>query len=205
MPASRPIGFHPEVVMRTVVVLGLLLACGARAAAFPAPVTYQPAKVGTKWVYQIEGTKKETVTSIVAAEKQGELLVVTIMCDNDAGGMATEVVSIGGDGIYRHAINNDPFDPHMCFLKLPIKVGDKWATDFTTRDTKVTGTRVVKGVEVVEVPAGKFQAVRVEDEYTVDKLKRKQTLWIAPNVGVVKHLHGDKSVSLLKSFEVPKK
>lgn len=55
------------------------------------------------------------------------------------------------------------------------------------------------------MPAGKFKAVRVDHEYTVDRVKRKQTLWIAPNVGIVKHAHGDKTVSLLKSFEVPKK
>lgn len=61
--------------------------------------------------------------------------------------MATEVVSIGGDGIYRHAANDAPFDPHLCLLKLPIIVGDKWATDFTTPTTKVTGARVVKGIE----------------------------------------------------------
>lgn len=132
-------------------------------------------------------------------------MVVTIVCDDDAGGVATDVVSIGGDGIYRHAVNDVPLDPHLCLLKFPIKIGDKWATDFTTRSGKWTGTRVVKAVEEVEVPAGKFKAVRVEHEYALDKEKYKQTLWIAPNVGVVKHAHKDKTVSVLKSFEVPKK
>ena len=72
--------------MRAVVILALVVPCGLRVGAFPVPpVTYQPAKVGTKWVYRIEGTKKESATSVVAAEKQGELLVVTIICDDDAG------------------------------------------------------------------------------------------------------------------------
>lgn len=189
-----------------VIVLGLLVSCGARAGAFPVPpVTYQPAKVGTKWVYQIEGTQKERVHTVVAAEKQGELLVVTIELDNDTGGKVTDTISIGGDGIYRHSVGDTLIDPHLCLLKLPIKVGDKWATDFTTPSGKWTGTRGVKGLEEVEVPAGKFKAVRVEHEYALDKEKYKQALWLAPNVGVVKHDHGNKKVSVLKSFEVPKK
>jgi hypothetical protein len=193
--------------MRAVVVL-VLASCAARAGAFPAPpVTYQPSKVGTKWVYEVEGTKKENVATVVAAEKQGELVVVRIRYRIEDVFDSSEIVSVGKDGIYRHAVADSLFDPHVCLLKLPVKVGEKWRTDFTAGDHKSTGTRVVEAVEEVEVPAGKFRAVRVKHEYKDNDTPRKQTLWYAPNVGVVKHAYGDNRprVDVLKSFEVPKK
>ena len=59
----------------------------------------------------------------------------------------------------------------------------------------------VVGVEDIEVPAGKFSAVRVEDEYSFrgGEEKSRETYWFAPNVGVVKADYGHTKV-ILKSF-----
>jgi len=64
--------------------------------------------------------------------------------------------------------------------------------------------RTVGMIEDVEVPAGKFHAVRVESEEPVGKeLTQKTTTWYAPGVGWVKMVlqFGDaKEVKVLKSF-----
>lgn len=57
------------------------------------------------------------------------------------------------------------------------------------------------GPEVVEVPAGRFAAIRVEQESSpfADKAV-KSTSWYAPGVGLVKKVHPDGSAQVLKSF-----
>ena len=69
----------------------------------------------------------------------------------------------------------------------PAKAGEIW--NFETSCTAVVarkGTMRVAAVENVEVPAGKFTAVRVEENVTAISGDRyRQTFWYAPGVGVV--------------------
>jgi hypothetical protein len=59
----------------------------------------------------------------------------------------------------------------------------------------------VIGEEVVEVPAGKFTAVRVDSVYSADGEESTMSRWFAPNVGLVKMVHGGGSrTTVLKSF-----
>jgi len=56
-------------------------------------------------------------------------------------------------------------------------------------------------VDEVEVPAGKFQAIRVE----LVSGKTKSLLWFAPNVGLVKmQTEGIDRVHVLKEFKAGK-
>jgi hypothetical protein len=57
--------------------------------------------------------------------------------------------------------------------------------------------------EEVEVPAGKFKALRVEAEQELGANVFKSTLWYAPGVGLVKSVtntNGTERVQVLKSF-----
>jgi hypothetical protein len=65
--------------------------------------------------------------------------------------------------------------------------------------------------EEVEVPAGKFKAVRVEAVRAAGGREVRYTTWYAPGVGVVKHVLGDEAdrdnsqVQALKAFTSGKK
>ena len=63
--------------------------------------------------------------------------------------------------------------------------------------------------EEVEVPAGKFKAIRVEMENVINGAVFRTTYWHAPGAGMVKivshdHKRGDR-VQVLKSFTPGKK
>jgi hypothetical protein len=64
-----------------------------------------------------------------------------------------------------------------------------------------TFTYTVGKVEEVEVPAGKFQAIRVEEK--TDVLLESATRWYAPGVGLVKAvstLGKNEQIQVLKSY-----
>lgn len=87
-------------------------------------------------------------------------------------------------------------DPPTCLLKLPAKPGDTW-TD------KVVNYTVV-GEEEVEVPAGKFKAIRLRGGY--DNSDAVLNKWYAQGVGLVKVTWADSDagieiIDLLKSFK----
>jgi hypothetical protein len=59
---------------------------------------------------------------------------------------------------------------------------------------------VVAGPEEVVVPAGKYTAVRVDEAIALGNKKLTCTTWYAEGVGVVKKVHPDKSVQVLRLF-----
>lgn len=82
-------------------------------------------------------------------------------------------------------------------LKLPSKAGDTWADD----DPEEVGSNTVREIEKVKVPAGTFDVVRVDSEYTRGKKSEnmKNSFWYARGVGVVKST-GRGYTWVLKSF-----
>jgi hypothetical protein len=90
-------------------------------------------------------------------------------------------------------------------LKLPAKAGDTWEWEDRAADA---GRRQkikfkIVGEEEVEVPAGKFKAIRVSEEEEVRGRTTKHESWYAPDVGLVKRvtqLVVGEGVILLKSF-----
>ena len=75
-----------------------------------------------------------------------------------------------------------------------------------THDNDKTYEMVVKvhRREKVEVPAGKFKSIRVEQETEANGKTVRYEEWYAPEVGLVKkvfhHLGAAKQVQVLKSF-----
>ena len=84
------------------------------------------------------------------------------------------------------------------WLKLPAKAGEAWRVD--ALDLRYTTGEE----EVVEVPAGRFKAVRVELRRVMDgDVVYHNTDWYAPGVGVVKAISRDREgdrVTVLKAF-----
>ena len=93
------------------------------------------------------------------------------------------------------------YDPPLLLLKLPHKEGDKWDPDQKTGKWP----RVAGKIEKITVPAGTFEAIRVEQEspdFPSGKLSRS-VWWFAPRVGLIKMTYGD-TVEQMKSFTLPK-
>ena len=191
--------------------LVFVLAC-APAAAPLAPVPpgsgkslyYFPTRVGTKWVYDktFGGAPWEGYAKVIteSEEKNGRYLVTVKTTSVDF--VDTDATTIGRfevsrDGFFKVAEGLESeetrleFDPPRCYLKLPHRVGEKWGAN--PRDGELPW--VAGEVETVKVPAGTFEAIRVDCG--------KNSFWYAPGVGCIKGRRGDTRFEM-KSFTLPK-
>lgn len=90
-------------------------------------------------------------------------------------------------------------------VKLPCKNGETWKANYLNIPMREVEFRTEES-EVIEVPAGKFLAIRIctnLDGYIPIQISE----WYAPNVGLVKSVYkrGDSSnITLLKSFSPAK-
>jgi len=170
------------------------------------PAAYFPTRVGDRWVYD-EGNEKESVREVTAVEVKREETIVTV---REPGRNATERLAVSAAGVRRLESNGFRLKDHW-LLKLPAKEGDKWDFDYPSqRNEQGRGLRGEKGtvtvgpIEEVEVPAGKFRAVRLDIEVTsingVEVPAVQFTSWYAPDVGQVKMTRGTDWTRVLKSF-----
>ncbi|AMV28090.1 hypothetical protein VT84_27035 [Gemmata sp. SH-PL17] len=156
---------------------------------------YFPITPGAKWVYEkVSGVDEVAVVSGV--EKIGDDLVVARAgADGNETRYTKMVVSAEGLRQEREGANGES----AWLLKSGLRSGDSW-------DVPDGGKRTVYGPEPIEVPAGKFTALRVVWEHEGGRL----TSWYAPGVGEVKRVEkkpgGKETVTrLLKSFQVKEK
>jgi hypothetical protein len=195
---------------------GVLLFIGTRSWSAPVPkgaeprIVYQPAKLGTTWVY--ESGKNLFTVKVTSVVVKGDRTTLTLSC-GDPGDpkSATEELIVTSEGVFRTALEEHRFDPPMCLLKLPAARGDSWPvkTNWTTPDwapgqrgIEFRGSVLVAGVEKVTVPAGTFEALRVEARND-NGLFLGWHRWYAPGVGMVKIEDADNTY-VLKSFTVGK-
>jgi hypothetical protein len=157
--------------------------------AYPAPQAkdppdlYYPVRVGTRSVYEWHDGDRtvEVVTDVEA--KDGATRVT--MCEEADGKLVpVNEVAVTAREVRWIDYQGEALDRPVSLLRLPAKAGDRWDVGFATKSRRVKGTATVKGGEEVEVPAGKFKAVRVDR--AVDGNELTFALWYAPGVGVVK-------------------
>jgi hypothetical protein len=192
-------------VVRTFVVIPALAAFSALAFALPAPepaaVLYYPTKVGAKWVYDDDGG---TYTFVVAkVQPKGEANLVTV-----------DVVTPGGPTQHSHTMEvsrrglrevenfNRKWNPPVPRLYLTHLPGAKWECRHSLDGQDRGISQMEAGAaERISVPAGTFQAVRVETLSTWDDAQQRLTKWYAPDVGLVREIYRPGSSRDLKSFE----
>jgi hypothetical protein len=171
-----------------------------------------PSRIGTTWVYQKVGGFASSCTITHVEEKSDGARIVTIGWLDDDGEVQTKRrVLLSSQGLYRLDVARGELDSPMCVLKLPLRPRQSW--DFHKKGRKIPearGTRTAFEPEEVEVPAGKYLAVRVEAKwkYTDEDEKDapwRATEWFAPNIGVVKFVDSDGDEFLLKSFTLGKR
>jgi hypothetical protein len=177
----------------------------------PSPA-YIPTTKGTTLIYRITANVDAPPGPLVAAEKtvvleSEEKHVVTSVTKTGAGTVVT--LSIEEDGrkdglIYTYLVspkglfttetratgNNAKtwkHDPPLCLLKLPHKDGARWEYHCPAQPGGLVGTKAMNtahGVEDVEVPAGKFEAIRVDHRGTSNGKLTSATFWYTPEVGL---------------------
>ncbi|MBY0460989.1 MAG: DUF3108 domain-containing protein, partial [Gemmataceae bacterium] len=111
-------------------------------------------------------------------------------------GVAYQVAEVSAAGVFRTQSAGTVMDPPLALVRTPFRAGDTWAFNTAGLD----GTKKVLGVEAVKVPAGTFDAVRIETDYTTGGVRRKSEAWYAPGVGLIKLTEDGRDTMLLKSF-----
>jgi hypothetical protein len=166
------------------------------------PAGYFPTTVGARWVYQSGQVEQTEVVTDV--RKDGEATIVAVGSVGPDGKVTPgDTVAIRPDGLFLLSETGQPYDPPVCLLRFPVKVGDRWEAETSRPDIgKVRFVREVKETKTRETPAGKFEAVRVESAVALGAaVPNTHSHWYAPGVGVVEI----ERTRTLKSFEPGKK
>jgi len=168
---------------------------------------YFPTRAGAKWVYAVTARKttSEIVETVSAAEEKGSGYRVTTEIGSTPDANVRVVTDVSARGLYQAEFAGKVYADPVPLLKLPAKAGDSWTAEFEVPaiNGKVRFTYTVKDEEEVEVPGGKFKALRVEWKADPDVLTMTATRWYAPGVGLVKEVTssgGAGQTRVLKSF-----
>lgn len=177
----------------------------------PAETTeYYPLKAGTTWSYKADGKTTYTVT-VAGFEKVGEEQCARLEMKREGAVSATEDVTVKKDGVYRCAFAGSKVTPPVCFLKLPVKKGERWTYESKLAGTDLKGGFTLGEEKGVKVPAGTYDTLTVtstNDTTKIDGQTPAVTYYFAKKVGLVKsvvEIGGVKVVSELEKFEEPKK
>jgi hypothetical protein len=181
------------------------------AASAPKPKTddkaglYLPTTVGDMRLLESSqnGRTSEISEWVTAVETKGGMTVVSF--SRQAGGPTLYQYGASADGMFRVSSAGVVYDPPYRLLKLPPKEGETWEAESpATPGQPARKFKYTTGKEEeVEVPAGKFKAVRVEMENEINGAVLRTTYWHAPGAGMVKivtHENRGDRVQVLKSF-----
>ena len=170
---------------------------------------YFPLKAGTKWSYELnQGGKKLKLSSQIAKVEEIDGKSLSLLETTMNGEVAaTEHLAATDKGIFRHRANGIELSPPVCFLKYPLKKNETWETASTIANEQLKIKGKVIDTEDVTVPAGTYTAFRIEIETSAAGISSTTTLWLAPDVGVVKQSTENAGKTLtaeLEKFEAGK-
>jgi len=183
---------------------------------------YYPVVEGASWTYRIgETTATHTMTLgsgnsfVLNVEGGDSSFTIDGICTDegiflmDVPGMSTTATTSDGTGRVTTSGSEGVTLPN------DVQVGDEWSQTLSANVTLGDSPMAVTidtqykaaGYEAVTVPAGMFQALRVDAQSTLDMAGSKsefaQTLWYAEGVGTVKSDVGGVASVELVSFELP--
>jgi hypothetical protein len=175
----------------------------------PKPL-YHPVKVGATWVLQTGEGSSATFRrfTVTGSEKIADGSYSAAVGEEWPGnGIVTfRQTEVSERGTYTVSWHSRKLDQPLCQVKLPAKAGDTWELPPAgLQDGRPNRVYRVAGEEEIEVPAGKFKALRVRSEWDDYYGKKvREELWYAPAVGLIKHVtkSGDRQevVQVMKSF-----
>lgn len=148
---------------------------------------YFPTTVGAKRVMTFTSGKhtREDTETVSRVEVKDGVHRVTVDLHTD-GHRTTPgyVYEVTADGLERRTSEEDKGNNPQPLLRLTVGVGETWVARPSGSRTYATLTRGKE--EEVEVPAGKFTAIRVEVAVTRGDDTSQFTQWYAAGVGLVK-------------------
>lgn len=181
---------------RSLAAPAFLLTAAALAAQPPDRPLYFPTKVGSTWEYDDGGGTKAATKTVAKAEKTARGWEVSVRADKAPGEAGDDRVLVSEKGVFVMGERDEKYNPPLCVLKLPAHAGDTW--DITA--PKIAGKATTFGEEPVEVPAGKYTAVRVDTTMALRGTTVKRSYWYAPGVGLVKATEDGKALVTLRRF-----
>jgi hypothetical protein len=191
----------------SMVALALLAACGGGSDTDTQPqVNYQPAALGDRWAYDDGGQTRVTGQTTAGGFSW------TVLQDTSADGSVSSDWRLrrDGQGIYTQGADPALGDVVATTLKLPVVVGDRYATAsyrIETSDYDSNGTNdavdvvvetLVVGHQTVNTPAGTFaNSLQLRQSLTGTVTYRPSgvrapffsgtiDVWLAPEIGTVK-------------------
>jgi uncharacterized protein DUF3108 len=184
-----------------------LLALAAAAGQKPKepPPDYFPLRAGDWWKYQsttADGKQSEFTTKVLSAEKQSDGSTLYQVEIQSAFKPIHEWYSkpTGAVVWHREAYTSNEamkvtFDPVRQYLKNPPATGATWSWKGKgMMGVDIDESNQVIGSEAIEVPAGKFQAMKVESKVNQGGTLVTKTYWYANWVGLVKSMTDTGSV-----------
>jgi uncharacterized protein DUF3108 len=183
------------------------------------PPDYYPLHVGDWWKYQsttADGKQSEFTMKVLSEEKQGDGSALYQMEIQSAFKPIHEWYSKPSGWVlwHREAFTaNDSmkvtYEPARQYLKNPLAAGATWSWKGKgMMGIDIEESSQVTGSEAVEVPAGKFQAMKVESRVNQGGTNVTKTYWYANWVGLVKSITDTgsvKSTSVLVDYSFKKK
>ncbi|AMV29687.1 hypothetical protein VT84_35160 [Gemmata sp. SH-PL17] len=148
------------------------------------PVCF-PTRVGDRMVSELRG--QEIVCVVTKVEKTDDGIAVTQEFEDKQGARThdqTVVASAAGLKVVRYSDRD--LDKSVWWLKLPHVDNNTWTDNLHGQETRTLGW------EEIEVPAGKFKAIRV-DRNDNPNGTAKTSYWYAPGLGCIKWSDGTAS------------
>lgn len=167
------------------------------------PPLYYPTTKGTRWVYLEDKVEREYVVTKVEKNRTRDATIVSVAAVTEGKERPYRKVEVSRRGLFwLETTEEKAFDEPIQFFRCPVVAGDvvPYRCSGPGGIATMKGTMKVIAVEEIEVPAGTFTAVRVEDGYSHGDFKSRETHWFAPEVGLVKSDYGRRDIHVLKSF-----
>ncbi|MGL5080426.1 MAG: hypothetical protein ACRC8A_02955 [Microcoleaceae cyanobacterium] len=180
------------------------------------PPDYFPLPVGAVWNYESTshtGGKSNWSQKVLQLEKQpdGSFLY---QVEISSGFPIQDWYSKPPGWVLMHKelyVNNKQeavFQPTRQYLRNPLAVADTWKWQGTgMNQIEISESSQVAAAEEVNVPAGKFQAMKVVTDVIQGGALVKKTYWYVNHLGLVKSMtdsNGVQSTSVLLSYSFPK-
>ena len=156
---------------------------------------YFPNKKGTKWVYKVAENAIDVVSDV-----GGKL-------DTMVGGkpVASEMIEVKDDGIYRTKVNNVPIEPPVKIMAFPADKDASWNVESKLNGQIIKGKFTQKAAkENATVAAGVFNCVVVDGpEFEIAGAKCGIKYWFADGKYVVKMVYniaGNEALLEMKEY-----
>jgi len=191
------------------ILTALTLFAGAAAApALKEPVPYLPTTVGSKWSYQYRGyaedpTGSEIVNVVTAVTRRDGMTIVNVAQLKSDGAVGYSFSTAESqDGLRYGYYSGENFIGCVWLLKLPAVAGTEWREHRDgMNEPLVREWYVIRRWERIRVPAGKFDAERVDvTKVDRDGTRGEQSFWYARGVGHVKSVYSSGQSVELNSF-----